>query len=211
MERLTKHVKNEKDDYTCIQECEKGCVHGWLKSEAGCRCEKFGELLVRLCQIEDIFGDTYDLDRLREAIDKKDEYERFIKQWEQMAEIAGAVKKVGAERVAELVEADKQGRCVVLPCKYGERVYCVYHKRETHFGCAHCLASYGMGVACDYYNAETDTCSNSPEKYKNYEIISKHFEAGMIPDFGKTVFKSSKDAESACKRLEKEMDRPNEI
>lgn len=69
----------------------------------------------RLKQIEDILGDTYDLDRLREAIDKKDEYERFIKQWEQMAEIAEAVKKVGAERVAELVEADKQGRVKIYP------------------------------------------------------------------------------------------------
>lgn len=84
----------------------------------GCRlfsceeCERFGEEVDRLGQIEDILGDTYDLDRLREAIDKKDEYERFMKQWEQMAEIAGAVKKVSAERVAELVEADKAGRRV---------------------------------------------------------------------------------------------------
>lgn len=79
MERLTKHVKNERDDYACIQECEKGRVHGWLKSEAGCRCEKFGELLVSLCQIEDILGDTYNTDRLR-----------------------------------ELVEADKQGRALIV-------------------------------------------------------------------------------------------------
>lgn len=128
------------------------------------------DIINRLAQIEDILGNTYDLDRLR-----------------------------------ELVEADKAGRCVVLPCKYGERVYCVYHKREDHFGCAHCLAGYGMGVVCDYYNAETDTCSNSPEKYKNYEIISKHFEAGMIPNFGKTVFKSRKNAELACETLEKEL------
>lgn len=42
----------------------------------------------RLKQIEDILGDTYGLDRLR-----------------------------------ELVEADKVGRCVVLPCKEGDLVY----------------------------------------------------------------------------------------
>lgn len=35
-------------------------------------------------------------------------------------------------------------------------------------------------------------------------------EACMIPDFGKTVFKSSKDAESACEQLEKELKRLHE-
>ena len=95
MERMTKHVKNEKDDYACIQECEKVCVHGWLKGEEGCRCEKFGELLVRLCQIEDILGDDYDLGKFR-----------------------------------ELVQADKEGRCVVLPVKPGEYIYLITLDRE---------------------------------------------------------------------------------
>ena len=42
----------------------------------------------RLAAIEDILGEEYDLDRLR-----------------------------------ELVQADREGRCVVLPCKVGETVY----------------------------------------------------------------------------------------
>ena len=42
----------------------------------------------RLVTIEDILGEEYDLDHLR-----------------------------------ELVEADKDGRCVVLPCKVGDKVY----------------------------------------------------------------------------------------
>ena len=54
--------------------------------------DEFDEILkniaLRLSEIENILGDTYDLDRLR-----------------------------------ELVEADKQGRCVVLPCKEGDLVY----------------------------------------------------------------------------------------
>lgn len=53
--------------------------------------EKFkGEDVDAVGTIEDILGDTYDLDRLR-----------------------------------ELVEADKDGRCVVLPCKVGTPVYWV--------------------------------------------------------------------------------------
>lgn len=48
-----------------------------LASEMG-----YSHIWKRLAEIEDILGDTYDLDRLR-----------------------------------ELVEADREGRCVVLPCK----------------------------------------------------------------------------------------------
>ena len=46
------------------------------------------ELAERLATIEDILGDDYDLDRLR-----------------------------------DLVEADRDGRCVVLPCKVGDTLY----------------------------------------------------------------------------------------
>ena len=45
-------------------------------------------LMNRLKQIEDILGEDYDLDRLK-----------------------------------ELAEADREGRCVVLPCKIGDTVY----------------------------------------------------------------------------------------
>lgn len=63
----------------------------------------------RLSAIEDILGDDYDLDRLK-----------------------------------ELVEADKEGRCVVLPCKVGESVWEVLdvcnfpgdcHETQTCKGC----------------------------------------------------------------------------
>ena len=46
----------------------------------------------RLKSIEDILGDDYDLDRLR-----------------------------------ELAEADRKGRCVVLPCMIGDTVYVLNH------------------------------------------------------------------------------------
>ena len=47
----------------------------------------------RLAAIEDILGDKYELDRLR-----------------------------------ELVEADKEGRCVVLPCNVGDKIFCIMDK-----------------------------------------------------------------------------------
>lgn len=73
-----------------------------------------------------LFGADYDLDRLREAVEKQEEYEQFMGRWKQVAEIAGAVKKVGAERAAELVEADRDGWCGVPPVKLHQRIYRVF-------------------------------------------------------------------------------------
>lgn len=61
----------------------------WIEAEKGLTHEYgYSHIWRRLKQIEDILGDTYDLDRVR-----------------------------------ELIAADKDGRCVVLPCKVGEKVY----------------------------------------------------------------------------------------
>lgn len=61
MERLTE--KNYKADDGYYVKCSEGC-HLFSCEE----CERFGEEVDRLGQIEDILGDTYDLDRLKEAI-----------------------------------------------------------------------------------------------------------------------------------------------
>lgn len=92
MERLTERHYKASDGYymKCSGTCGEGCCDG---------CPKGDEFVDRLGQIEDVLGDTYDLDRLR-----------------------------------ELVEADKNGRCVVLPVKIGDRVYTVFPlslKREA--------------------------------------------------------------------------------
>ena len=79
MERLTKEGK-----FCDVIECE--LTPGGSFCERGTCTER--RLWERLSSIEDILGDDYDLDRLR-----------------------------------ELVEADREGRCVVLPCKVGDVVY----------------------------------------------------------------------------------------
>lgn len=75
-----------------------------LKHEMG-----YSHIWKRLSAIEDILGDDYDLDRLK-----------------------------------ELVEADREGKCVVLPCKVGESVWEVLdvcnfpgdcHETQTCKGC----------------------------------------------------------------------------
>ena len=91
MERLTKTLEERGEKFACLPDCKDGCIYGWGEEEAGCRCDKFTEILCRLAKIEDILGDDYDLDRLR-----------------------------------ELVEADRDGRCVVLPGKAMGEVYALH-------------------------------------------------------------------------------------
>ena len=82
MERLTEMHYKKSDGYyiRCSERCDKDICD--------CECEKFCQIVEALGAIEDILGDNYDLDRLR-----------------------------------ELGEADREGRCVVLPCKIEDDVY----------------------------------------------------------------------------------------
>lgn len=115
---------------TCTEVCDKRGVEGC----SGCPIDN---AFNRLGEIEDILGDTYDLDHLR-----------------------------------DLVEADRDGRCVVLPCKIGTPVYRIL----WHCGCA----------ALD------------DESYK-YVGFPVPFTFDMINQFGKSVFLTSEEAEEAMK------------
>lgn len=46
-----------------------------------------------------------DINRLQEALQKQAEYEEFMTRWKDAVALAGAVKDVGADRAAKLVEA----------------------------------------------------------------------------------------------------------
>lgn len=69
-------------------ECREVCQ---CQEDKGCKDCPIAKAFDRLAAIEDILGDEYDLDRLR-----------------------------------ELVEADREGRCVALPCKIGDPVWRLY-------------------------------------------------------------------------------------
>lgn len=63
MERLTESHYNASDGYyiRCSERCDKDICD--------CECENFSNIVDRLGQIEDIFGDTYNLARLRELVE----------------------------------------------------------------------------------------------------------------------------------------------
>lgn len=82
------------------------------------------------------------------------------------------------DRLRELSQADREGRCVVLPCAIGDPVYII----RWHIGSA------AMG----------------DETYRFVDSFPARFGVEMLGDFGKTVFRSHTEARKA---LEKEENR----
>lgn len=66
MERLTERNKNGLAMAAC---CEKECEYNFVCEVGGFgECRGMDDIIDRLADIEDILGDTYDLDRLRELV-----------------------------------------------------------------------------------------------------------------------------------------------
>ena len=135
MERLTKQHYKKTDGY--YMKCSEYCC----KEDFSCEdCEKFDELVDRLAAIEDILGEEYDLERLR-----------------------------------ELTQADKQERCMVLPCDPGQIVWAVNSLEVS----SHQIRQLVRGKDGDF------ACS----------LLKFPFE-----DFGRKVFLTREDAEAALRR-----------
>lgn len=97
------------------------------------------------------------------------------------------------DRLRELVEADKDGRCVVLPCKT------VFEPTwdagpDCDGNCPHCFEP-----------ERCDICAKGKLFIYERTCTQEH-----ISRFGKTVFRTRQEAEAACERLEKELKRLHE-
>lgn len=116
-----------------------------LRNELG-----YSHIWKRLNAIEDILGDDYDLDRLR-----------------------------------ELVEADREKRCVVLPCEVGRTVYMPFYDEivKMRIGQFHI-----NGYTSQRIWAEID-CDWAATKSVRWDL-----------SFGKTVFLTREAAENALQR-----------
>ena len=65
-------------------------------------------------------------ERLKEYEDTgfdPEEIADFMKRWEQTVEIGGMLKKYCIDHIRDLLQAEQDGRLVVLPCKVGDTVY----------------------------------------------------------------------------------------
>jgi len=94
-------------------------------------------------------------------------------------------KGVTFKRIVELMEADKDGRLVVLPCKVGDTVWIagsvrgVYSAKVRTFFCGHSSAARGADDDGNIQMIRTTDCDIP------------------IRDFGKVVFLTREDAERA--------------
>ena len=137
MERLTEMHYKKSDGYyiRCSERCDKDI--------SDCECEKFCQIVEALGAIEDILGDNYDLDRLR-----------------------------------ELVEADRDGRCEIHAAKDGDTVYSIF--------------AYVNGLHIRRSNVEPIT------KITSY-VVNDFTRNTVDREFGKTVFRTREAAEQALR------------
>lgn len=97
-----------------------------------------------------------------------------------------------AERIRELLKADKAGRVVVLPCKVGETVYFVNAKQILEF------AVVGFAV---------DETGISWVHSEHVDKIGNTNERTFSPDrFGKNTFPTREEAEKALQEMEGKKD-----
>ena len=96
------------------------------------------------------------------------------------------------DRLRELVQADREGRCVVLPCMIGDNVYVLNHHLGRVF--ENEVAWFSVGYQSDNRNSVSTVYVG---KYG-----SKTFRSWKFQQFGKTVFLTREEAEAALREAE---------
>ena len=94
-------------------------------------------------------------------------------------------KGITAERLSEICAAEREGQCVILPCKAGEKVY--YIAFTMQFG------YYGV---LDGYHGVLDGFE--------HVVVIKQFEYSDIEKFGISVFLTKEQAESKLAEMKGE-------
>ena len=98
------------------------------------------------------------------------------------------------DRIRELAEADKDGRCVVLPCKVGDTVWIVGAVRKL----------YSAKVRTFFCGHPSTVCGSDP--YGHIHMIRTTECDIPMQEFGKTVFLSREEAEKALRGMEGKKD-----
>ena len=96
------------------------------------------------------------------------------------------------DRLRELAEAERKGRCVVLPCMVGDNVYVLNHHLGRVF--ENEVAGFSVGYQSDNRNSVSTVYVG---KYG-----SKTFRRWKFQQFGKTVFLTREEAEAALREAE---------
>ena len=172
MERLTDPCWKNLDPWECCGQdyfCKRGC-HEEGGCANGCIVPK---IYVRLAHYEDT------------GLTPEEIKAPFTE--DTMINLAAQALGVEAERLRELAEADKDGRCVVLPCKVGDTVWRIVRDGEPHIT---------RDEVRDMYFADDMTLC--------VELVGGR--VTFTEKFGKTVFLSRAEAERALQEMEGKKD-----
>lgn len=101
---------NGADNLECREVCQQ-------QEENGCKDCPIAKAFDRLAAIEDILGDEYDLDLVQKLIQAYREG-RYI--------ILKEPEQAGISRLRELAEADREGRCMVVPSDYDGEMFKIW-------------------------------------------------------------------------------------
>ena len=172
MERLTDPCWKNLDPWECCGQdyfCKRGC-HEEGGCANGCIVPK---IYVRLAHYEDT------------GLTPEEIKAPFTE--DTMINLAAQALGVEAERLRELAEADKDGRCVVLPCKVGDTVWRIVRDGEPHIT---------RDEVRDMYFADDMTLC--------VELVGGR--VTFTEKFGKTVFLTREEAEKALRGMEGKKD-----
>ncbi len=108
-----------------------------------------------------------------------EEVAALVKDWSDLCTIVGECG--GIDRLRELVEADKNGRVVVLPCKPGD----------------------GLWTFCSYPAEQVYSFTVTDISTLNGRTVLNTSRCGVIDarDVGKTVFRTREEAEKALEAM----------
>ena len=140
----------------------------------GTCCEHYCDNTFPVCDDKAIY------DRLAAYEDTGLEPGEIEKAMDIVKSAVSAFEDFGVDRLAELALADREGRCIVLPCKKGDTVWRIVHDAAPHI--------------------TKDRCTDI--KYENRDIwvhlIGDRVMGGW--NFGKLLFLTREDAEAALRR-----------
>ncbi len=196
MDRLTKRINGEAVHFDC---------HGTCGTCDGCTCFEIGAMVDRLAAYEDTGLEPEEINALKLA--------SMGKAISEITEFDG----VPINHLRELVEAEKDGRLVVLPCKVGDTVYVISYCENVMMNCDDDYET-GTGATecpfeCDCPFEDCDdgnkrifetTCSGFFFGDDRKDVFFDHINAEFyITDFGKTVFLTRGAAEGGRMTIQK--------
>ena len=125
---------------------------------------------------------------------KKSEYERC--EYRMLTEISNIISDdYDLERLKELVEADREGRCVVLPCKIGSKLYRTSMRK---------MQVYEVSVSREYFHdSKNKTTLFAVQIFENGKKPTS-YECFEEKDIGKTVFFTREEAEAALEKMKED-------